>query len=220
MSNFIEEIKAEVAQERWHNLWKQYRQYVLGAANAIVLLTGGHVWWQNHQKAVIAAQSNAYIQAAVLSETNTEAALKIFERIPSKGNTVYATMARFWVANILAEQGDNKGAISLYKIIENNNGGIFASAKQKSFAKAALFRRLYMEVDDAAEHVLSTVQAYTKEDNPWRHLAYELAALALIKLNRSAEAKPYLEKLVNDQDIAYNIKMRHQLLLNYVNAAE
>ncbi len=219
MSNIIEEIKAEVAQERWHNLWKKYQQHAYGLAAGIVLLTAGYVWWQNHQKSVTASQSNAYIQAVVLSETDKATALKILERIPSKGETVYATLARFWVADILTEQGDTKGAISLYKIIENKNGGLFSSAKQKSFAKVALFRRLFMEVDHKPQETLSAVQGYLKEDNPWRHLAYEIAALALMKLERNNEAKGYLQKLIDDQEIAANIKMRHQLLLNYINAA-
>lgn len=218
MSNIIEEIKAEVEQERWHNLWKKYQNYIYGIASAIVLLTAGYVWWENHEKSVVASQSNAYIRAAVLAETDKAGALKIFERIPSTGETVYATLARFWVADILTEQGDKDGALSLYKIIESKNGGLFASSKQKSFAKVALFRRLFMEVDQKPKDVISTVQSYMKEDNPWRHIAHELTALALIKLERKSEAKAHLEKLLEDKEIAPNIKMRHQLLLNFINA--
>lgn len=76
-----------------------------------------------------------------------------------------------------------------------------------------------MEVDHSPKETLSAVEGYLKEDNPWRHLAYEIAALALMKLDRNNEAKSYLQKLIDDQEIAANIKMRHQLLLNYINAA-
>ena len=217
MSNIIEEIKSEVAQERWHNLWKKYQRHVYAAAAGIVLLTAGHVWWTNHQASVSASQSALYIQAVSLTPKNKEEALHLFERIPSAGETVYATLARFWIASILLEQGDKTGALSIYKIIESKNAGLFSGQKKALFAKTALFRRLYLEVDQAPGMVLKEVKGYTTKSSPWRQPALELKALAHLKLEQPSEAKDSLNLLVNDKDTPANLKTRAMFLLSYLN---
>jgi hypothetical protein len=218
MSDIIEEIKKDVEQERWMHLWKKYQNHVYGFVTAIIVVTAASVWWQNQTSSKIASQSNSYIQALMLSESDPERALKIFERIPAKGETVYATLSRFWVASMLLERGDSKGAKSLYDIIYRNSTGLFTSSKMKAFGQLSFLRRLYIDVDSVdPQTIIQKVTPYAQKDSPWKDLANELLGLAYLKKGDKEKSKEYFGKIVSDPKIPSAFKIRSQAVINYLN---
>jgi len=218
MSDIIEEIKKDVEQERWMHLWKKYQNHVYGFVAAIIVVTAASVWWQNQTSAKIASQSNSYIQALMLSESDPERALKIFERIPAKGETVYATLSRFWVASMLLERGDSKGAKSLYDIIYRHSTGLFTSSKMKAFGQLAFLRSLYIDVDSVdPQTIIQKVTPYAQKDSPWKDLANELLGLAYLKKGDKEKSKEFFGKIVSDPKIPSAFKIRSQAVINYLN---
>lgn len=217
MSDFIEEIKQEVAHERWVALWKRYQNHILGVIAGLLLITAALSWWQNHQKAIIRNQSDFYIQAVVLSETDPKSSLKLFERIPVSGETVYATLSRFWVASLLLDQNNKEDAIAIYKTIEEKNGSLLASKQEKVFAHTARMRRALLLVDTQPQDVLALMKPFLSHKNTWGFIASEISALAHIKLDQPEKAKPFLTEIMSASDATPQMKIRAQSLLNSLN---
>lgn len=217
MSDFIEEIKQEVAHERWVALWKRYQHHILVAIAGILLVAAILTWWQNHQKSIIRNQSDFYIRAVVLSETDPKSALKLFERIPVSGETVYATLSRFWVASLLLEQNSKEDAIAIYKNIEAKNGSLFSSKQEKAFAHTARMRRALLLVDTHPEDVLALMKPFLSEKNTWKLVASEISSLAYIKLGQPEKAKPFLTNIISASDTTPQMKLRAQSLLSSLN---
>lgn len=221
MSNILEEIKQEVEQEQWLNLWKKYQNHVYGAVAAILLITAGVLWWQNHQSSKIALQSTEYTQALMLSESDPENALKIFEHIPAKGETIYALLSRFWVASMLLQRGDTKGARELYEIIYKNSTSLFSPSKEKVLGQLAHIHGLYIDIDTAdPELIIRQATPYAKQDSPWQMLANELLGLAYLKKGDKEKARSYLGKIVEDPKSAAALKVRAQAVINYLNTTQ
>lgn len=221
MSNILEEIKQEAEQEQWINLWKKYQNHVYGAVAAILAITAGILWWQNQQASKVASQSIEYTQALMLVESDPENAFKIFEHIPSKGETIYAQLSRFWVASILLERGDAKGAKELYEIIHRNTTGLLASSKMKSLGQLAHLHGLYIGIDsEKPESIIQQATPYASSDSPWQMVANELLGIAYMKKGDKEKAKSYLTKIVEDAKTAAVLKIRAQAIINYLNTTQ
>lgn len=218
MSNILEEIKQEVDQERWLALWKKYQNHVYGLIASVFALTAGIMWWQNQQASKAIAQSNDYTQALMIAETDPDRAFKIFEHIPSKGETIYATLSRFWVAALLLERGDAKGAKELYNIIYKNSSGLFTSSKVKILGQLAHLRSLYIDIDQAnPETIIQQVTPYSKKDSPWQDLAHELLGLSYLKKGDKEKAQFHLKQIVSGAHTSPSLKIRAQAVINYLN---
>ena len=221
MSNILDEIKQEVDQERWLALWKKYQNHLYGVIAGIFTISAVFMWWQNQQTSKIAAQSNDYTQALMISESDPERAFKIFEHIPSKGETIYATLSRFWVAAILLERGDAKGAKELYEIIHKNSSGLFTSSKTKILGQLAHLRSLYIDIDIAdPETIIKQATPYAGENSPWQNLANELLGLAYLKKGDKDKAKSYLNQVVEGANTPSPFKIRAQAVINYLNTTQ
>jgi hypothetical protein len=176
------------------------------------------MWWQNQEASKIAAQSNEYTQALMISESDPERAFKIFEHIPSKGETIYATLSRFWVAAMLLERGDTKGAKELYDIIYKNSTGLFTPSQTKLLGQLAELRSLYIDIDAIdPQIIIQRATPYATQDSPWKNLAYELLGLAYLKKGDKEKAKSHLNKILEDPKISPTFKIRAQAVVNYLN---
>ncbi|MFN7662485.1 MAG: tetratricopeptide repeat protein [Alphaproteobacteria bacterium] len=217
MSNILEEIKQEVEQERWMALWKKYQNHVYSAIAGILVLSAGIMWWQNNETAKISAQSNDYTQALMMVESDPNRAFKIFENIPSKGETIYATLARFWVASILLERGDQKGAKDLYEIIYKNSSGLFTSGKKKALGQLAHLKSLYIDIDTVdPEVIIQKAKPYAEKNSAWKGLAHELLGLAHLKKGNKTEALAHLTQITSDTTTPAPVKIRAQAIINYL----
>ncbi|HCI48772.1 MAG TPA: hypothetical protein DEZ09_02885 [Holosporales bacterium] len=218
MSNILEEIKQEVDQERWLSLWKKYQNHVYSGVTAVLVIAAGMMWWQNHQTSKTSIQSNEYTQALVISESDPERAFKIFEHIPAKGETIYAQLSRFWVAAILLERGDTKGAKELYDIIYQNSSGLFASSSLKILGQLAQLHGLYIEIDTVdPQIIIQKATPYASADSPWRHLGNELLGLSYLKKGDKEKARSSLHKILEDPKVPAAFKVRAQAIINYLN---
>lgn len=218
MSNIIEEIKQEIDQQRWLNLWKKYQNHAYGGVVSILIIAAGIMWWQNQQQSKISLQSDEYTQALMIAETDPEKAFKIFEHIPATGETIYACLSRFWVASMLLERGDTKGAKELYSIISKNSMGLFSSSKEKILGELAQMHSFYIDIDSESPDVLiKKVTPYANEESPWKNLAYELLGLAYLKIGDKEKSKSYFRKITEDPKASAAFKVRSQAVINYLN---
>ena len=66
MSDVFQEVDEDLRRDRAAKLWKRYGIFVIAAAVAIVIATGGYVAWKNYRTKQLTAQGDAFIQALVL----------------------------------------------------------------------------------------------------------------------------------------------------------
>lgn len=219
MVDIFDEIKEDIQQERWLLLWQKHQRHLYIGLATIIALTIAGLLWQYHESSKIAAQSDAYMQALMETEVNPESSLVNFERIPGRGESIYASLARFWAAALLLKKGDDTNAEILYNQVDKKTSGIFSFSKDALLINPiAVLRDASIQVDkEDPQVVLKNLQSLTKEDSPWRFSAWELSGLAKVKLQDKPGALEFFEKIMNDKKALPSFKIRAQAMINYVN---
>ena len=221
MSDMFEEIRSDLEQEKWVKLWKKYHRHLSTALIIIAIATAALLFMQRRSQSVVLSQSNDYIQALYLMDQGqTDAALQKFERIPMQGESVYAQLARLWVASMLATKGDDAGAASIYRKVIDETKGFLGMGSMPSIYNLALIKWAYLVVDtEDAASVLSQISSLTGEENPWRFSAWELSGLLKDRLNDPRGAKVFYEKILKDPETPTSFRIKAQALLNVLPAA-
>ena len=221
MVDIFDEIKEDIQQERWMLLWQKHQRHIYMGLAGILALTMASLLWQYHQNGKVAGQSDAYMQALMETEVNPESSLVNFERIPGRGESIYASLSRFWAAALLLKKGDETNAEVLYDQVAKNTRSIFPTSKDKQMLNhIAVLRDAAIQVDRGApETVLKNLQSLTATDCPWRFSAWELSGLAKMKLQDREGSLEFFEKIMQDPKSPPSFKIRAQAMINYVSNA-
>jgi hypothetical protein len=191
---FIREVDEAVRQDRWLKLWQRYGSYVIGAALAVVVGTAAGVGWRTWQESQRQAEAERYMAATALLRQNRPAeAAEAFAALARESDSGYAVLARLQAAQALGQAGDAAAKVGMLDQLAED--GATASlyrdlgellAAQEQFAEGS--------PDDLA----SQLAKLTAADNPWRHSALELSALAQLRAGDTAAARETLASLVDD----------------------
>ncbi len=221
MVDIFDEIKEDIQQEKWALLWQKHQRHIYMGLAGVVALTLAGLLWQYHETSKITAQSDAYMQALMETEVNPESSLVNFERIPGRGESIYASLARFWAAALLLKKGDDTNAEILYSQIDKKTSSIFPTSKDTQIINhLAVLRDASIQVDKGdPQTVFKNLQSLAKDDSPWRFSAWELSGLAKLKLQDKGGALEFFEKIANDPKALPSFKIRAQAMINYVNNA-
>lgn len=219
MVDIFDEIKEDIQQEKWGLLWQKHQRHIFMGLAGIVAFTIAGLLWQYHESSKITAQSDAYMQALMETEVNPESSLANFERIPGRGESIYASLARFWAAALLLKKGDDTNAEILYNQVDKKTSSIFPTSKDTQMINhLAVVRDASIQVDKGdPQTVLKNLASLAREDNPWRFSAWELSGLAKMKLQDKAGALEFFEKIMKDPKGLPSFKIRAQAMINYVN---
>jgi hypothetical protein len=207
---FIREVDEAVRQDRWLKLWNRYGTYLIAAALAVVIGSAAGVGWRAWQDSQREAEAERYMAAIDLlrQERPVEAAeaLGALARDSSSG---YAVLARLQAAQALGEAGDSAGKLNMLGQLTEDSGTAVLYrdlgellAAQEAFAAAG--------PDDLA----SQLARLTAADNPWRHSALELSALAQLRAGETETARATLALLVEDPRTPPNLGRRAAELLS------
>jgi len=190
--DIFDEIREEAKEERWLDLWKKYQNYVYGFMLVCVALTAFDVFWKRHQVSKNLEASEKYISALhSIGSKNIKTALGLLEEIPLNNKGSYKDLSRFLVAALLQEEGDDEGALEVYRSIVNDTAG------DDTYRNLALLRLAYAGFDsEDPKALLKNLDKLTKDSSPWRFSALELTALLHMKLGNIEDAKASLTKLV------------------------
>lgn len=219
MVDIFDEIKEDIQQEKWGMLWQKHQRHIYMGLAGVVAITIAGLLWQYYENSKITAQSDAYMQALMETEVNPESSLVNFERIPGRGESIYASLARFWAAALLLKKGDDSNAQVLYSQVVKKTSSIFPTSKDTQMINhLAVLRDASIQVDKGdPQVVLKTLQSLAKEDSPWRFSAWELSGLAKVKLQDKEGALEFFEKIMKDPKVLPSFKIRAQAMINYVN---
>jgi hypothetical protein len=204
VSDIFTEVDEDLRRERALKLWNRYGNYIVAFAIAVVVATAGVTYWKDYQHKQAEAGALRYLaaldQATTDSGASGEQALAAISRDGAEG---YAVLARFQQAALKSRNGDPAGASEIYRAIAADS-----RTDQSLRDAAALLAALNVPdgVDPAEyERQLATLTAPT---NPWRHMAREAVAIALIKAGKIAEARAQYTKISDDPDAPPGVRAR------------
>lgn len=208
MNDLIDEIKAELHEERLAKIWKRYGNLIIGAAVAIVALTGIGVWYKNHQASVVANQGNHFYEVTnALGTKAGDNTLNALENMYKKDKDSFAALAGLKRAALLANNGKTADAITAYRTLAADKH-IPTELRQL----AALNYISYRANGDVAaineEEISDMLKELTATDSPWRYSAKELEALIALRLGDTQKASTLYTELADDLSAPVSIRRR------------
>lgn len=190
------EIEDDLREDRAKKLWKAYGKHVLAVTVAIVIGVAGYQGWRSYDISTRTADGDRFAAALNLVAGDQLAeATNAFAGIAQDASDGYAMLARFQQAGLLIRDGATAEAVATYQSLSDDTG-IPVVYRDLAVVLGAL-QELDLQGGSAAS-LVSRAAALNTADNPWRHSAREIAALAAMQNNDLTTARETLTKLAND----------------------
>ena len=192
---FIREVDEAVRQEQWLKLWKQYGSYITAAALALVVgsaaASAGAPGSRTSGSTTPAATPR---RSSCCATDKPEEAGEAFAALAEDAHGGYRVLARLRAAEARARAGDPAAATA-------RPGAACRQRRQCARSIAPLGELLAAQRDFAnaqPDALLAQLEPLAGTDDPWRHSALELRALAQMRSGDTAAARQTLEHLLAD----------------------
>ncbi|MCE3233525.1 MAG: hypothetical protein K0R98_1782 [Rickettsiaceae bacterium] len=212
MVDLIDEIKEDLQQEKYAQLWHKYSNYIIGFLVAIVLSTVVFVWWKNHSSSKSEELGNDLYRAFVTEKgKNPEASLDLYKAIEQKGGAA-ASVASLREAGLLLSSDKNDEALAIYKSISDGK-----SPDEVKDLAYILYAYNSIETSDNAE-ILAKLKSMTEKDSAFKYSAKELIAFYEFRLGKYDEAKKLFQELSDDMYTPAKMKARSGEMIGAIEA--
>ncbi len=204
MSDIFTEVDEDLRRERAAQLWKKYGNWIVAAAVLIVGGTAAGVYWKDYhrkQAELAGAQYVAALEQARTGEAgNAAMALANVARETSSG---YSALARLEDAALKSRNGDTVAAAATYRAVAADSGA------DRSLRDAAqLLAALTVANTAEPAEINAQLAGLAQPGNPWRHLAWEIQALAAARAGKMEEARTLYAKIADDPDAPTGLRAR------------
>lgn len=209
MGDIFQEIDEDLRRDRWEQVWKKYGQYLVAAAGAIVIATAGWVAWQEYsQRQDVALTAALHGAMSSARAGNSAEAIAAFAAAADEGNADQAALALFQEAALRAQNDDRDAALGIYLGLRGNE------ALDEPYRAMATIRAVELDlVDGDAATMLGWLAPLTDGASPWRHVAWELAALLEQQQGNLDAARDLFERLAGDDESTAAAKARAEAYL-------
>lgn len=217
MVDFIDEVNADLRQERFNRFWQKIGAYVVAASVVIVVATVGTVLWQNHRTNRQSAAAEAFLAAdKELKAQRYNEAASAFAKVSEQNAQGFTELAKMREAYAWTKAGKDNEALAAYRKIAEQ-GGVDKGVQSLARIYAAI---LMMEMDRPAEEITSILQPLAeKKDNPFSAFAREHMAYVALKNGDAATAHSILTELSTDMQAPASLRRRTQAQLATVGEA-
>jgi len=210
------EVEEELRREQFAKLWKNYGNYIIGLAVAIVLVVGGHKYLESHRLITNQAAGAEFEAALKLSESaKTEEAQKAFAKIASESPAGYATLASLSEAGAYLKLDKRAEALAIFEKIAADSGTdpLFANFARLQAASLRLGEADFTEMQNR-------LKPLTGDDSSWRFTARELLGMAAIKAGKLDEARSALAPLLAAPGLTRSASERIDRLMSEIAITE
>jgi hypothetical protein len=191
---FIREVDEAVRQDQWLKLWKQYGNYAVAAALAVVIGTAAGVGWRAWQASERLDDARRYAAAQELLRADKPAeAAAAFAALAEDAGGGYRVLARLRAAEAQAAAGDPAAATATLEQLAANDDAL---PVYRSLGELLATQRAFPDAEPTA--VLAELEPLLGINDPWRHSALELRALAQMQSGDTAGARQTLDDLLAD----------------------
>lgn len=214
MVDFVDEVNADLRQERFNRFWQKIGAYVVAASVVIILATVGTVLWQNHSAQRQTAAAEAFLAAdKQLKEQRYDEAASAFAEIAKQNAQGFTELSKMREAYALTKAGKTEEALSVYRAITEQSG---ADKGVRSLARiyAAM---LMMETNKPAEEITALLQPLAeKKESPFSAFAREHLAYVALKNGDAVKAHSMLTELSTDMQAPASLRRRTEAQLAIV----
>lgn len=213
MSDFFREVDEDVRRDQIIQFWKQYQNWIIGAAIVIVAITAA---WRAYEYFHVQNQESAgarYETALqLLRDGKSAEGVAALDDIARSGPHGYATLARLSAADALAAK-DPAAAIKAYDIAAAD------PALDPPYRDIARLRAAYLRIDsENPKEFEARYGPYAGPNQAYGSSYRELLALAAFKLGDSDSAARWLEEVVADPQAPPAVRGRAEAFLSLAQA--
>lgn len=194
MPDFMDEVRAEVRNQRVLDLFEKYRYHLLAAAVALVVGTGISTWYNAHTLNQQEEAGIHYLDAnAYIVQDDAESALPRLNAVIEKGTPGWQRIAMLQRAAQLIKQKKYDEATDTYNEI------IADSSADVLFRDYAVVMSAWVMLEHGGDQSVAEqrLEAMRGEGKPWRFTATELLGLAAMKRGDTAKARTLFTELKN-----------------------
>jgi hypothetical protein len=209
---FIREVDEAVRQDQWLKLWRQYGNYIIGAALAVVIGAAAGVGWRTWQQNVRFDEARRFAAAEQMLQGEMPAeAAQAFATLAEDSSGGYRVLARLRAAQAEAEAGDSAAASAVLDRLATDDD---AAPIYRSLGELLAAQQQFAQAQAAVP--LSELEPLSGSDGPWRHSALELRALAQMQSGDTVAARQTLDDLLADPLTPPNLARRAAELLAFL----
>jgi hypothetical protein len=207
--SLFREVDEEFRRDQALGLWKQWGNYVVAVALAVILGVSAFKGWEYWQTHRAETAGTGYHQAlSHLEQNRTDQAQTIFANLASDGHQGYASLARLHLAGILAEQGEVEEAVAAYDAVANDGSAA------REFRDLARVRAGYLLAETAsAEDLQARLSVIDGPDSPWRNAVREIVASAHYRTGNLMEADRLMNEILADPEAPQSMRQRAQMMV-------
>jgi hypothetical protein len=201
---FVREVDENLRRDQLNEFFRKNGTWVLAAVILFLLVSGGMIWWRQHQAQVAQQQVEKLAQVYKdIGGGNVADAPKQLDELADSGSKAVRASAKFAHAALALQQGDTKSATATYKAIAADD------SLPKPYRDAALVRGTTLEFDQLKpEEVIARLEPLAKPGEPWFGTAGELTALAMLKQGKTQDAGQLFLAISRDKGVPDTIRAR------------
>lgn len=204
-SDLFREVQEEVRKERYEQLAKRLAPYAAGVVLAVAIVVGGWLGWQAWQRSQAEADARAYVSAVGLVRDGKPGegadALAVLAAESTGG---YRTLALLQRAAALESEGHFAAAAESYRQLAAD-GGAQPQLRAVARLRAALAG---IASGDGVDRVRQDIGPLLSAPGPFRPLAAEVEALALLQAGEAEQAATAFKALAEDAEAPQGVRVR------------
>ncbi len=193
MSDIFREVDEDLRRDRAEHVFKQYGGYMIAAAVAVVVGTGGYTAWRNWQQNKQQQDTAALVSAISQTQQGPEKGVEALAAYAGGAEVRMAALAQFNAAALLVRQGKTADAATVYDGVAAN-GSVDPAYRDLATLLGAMQR---VETGDPAQ-LTAKLAPLTAETSPWRFSARELTAVLALRGGDTAKARGLFQQLADD----------------------
>lgn len=217
MADLYDEIKEDVAAERYQALWARYGNILIAIALLIVISTGGVSWWNSYQENKIEEAGDTLFAAHVANRKgNTAEAIELYKTVLDKGSVSQGAqeIAFLRIAAIHGADNNKKAMLEAYEQAINSDK-ISDSVKQLA---AVLYSYNVLGQEEISQYDLDKIGLVIENnlnlESSWKYSVMEIKALYEIKKGNNSKAIEILNSLKSEADAPGSLKDRATAILS------
>jgi hypothetical protein len=211
VSDIFNEVDEDLRRDRAERLWKEYGNYVIAGAVAIVLATAGWVAWNDYDRRQAAADGQRFFAAIDRVAADPTAAGGEFAALARDARPGYRALSRFYEAGLKARAGDLAAAHGTYRALAADTS-VSSELRDAATVLAAL---VSLDTLGAGE-VEALLGKLSGGDSPWRFSALEIGAVAALKAGDVAKAKTLYARVADDTAAPQSLRARAAEMLQAI----
>jgi hypothetical protein len=201
---FVREVDENLRRDQARDFFKTYGNWLIAGVALLLLISGGLIWWNQHQMQRRGEQVEqlAQVYKDIGSGDITKAGPQL-DALSQSGSKAVRASAEFARAALALQQNDTKQAAATYTTIAGDSG------LPRPYRDAALIRQTALQFDQMKpDEVIARLAPLTKAGEPWFGTAGEMTALARLKQGKNQQAAQLFAAIAKDKNAPEAIRAR------------